>query len=580
MHNLPLLTTVAVALAYALVGGVIARRLKLPTIVGYLVAGVALGPFTPGFHGDFETIRQLAELGVILLMFGVGLHFSVSDLWHVRGIAIPGALSQMVIISLAGYGLGTLFGWSTGGAWLLGISASVASTVVLMRSLMDEGLLHSPAGRAAVGWSIVEDLATVGILVLLTAYSTASAESGTTTPILIAIAKAVAFLALMLIVGSRVLPFLLGKVANTRSRELFVLIALSVAVGTALGAAALFGVSLALGAFIAGLVVSDSPFSHQVSADLLPFREAFAVLFFVSVGMLVNPHYLAAHWGHVLALSALIVIGKSALTAVTVFAMPHPVRTALVLAAGRSHIGEFSFIIGQSGLSLGLLSDDQYSLILAGAIVSITVNPLLFLSIEPIERWLKTRPALWRLLDRHGIIEPPRPSAMRDHVVIIGSGRVGRHISEMLSRQNIPRLVVESDPSILTKLQALQIPVLYGDAANSEILEHAGLKHARLLVITVPDFISALAMVATARHCAPDVKIIARASSWEGGRRLLAAGVQTIVRPELEGGIEMLRQTLEDLSFSDDETASLVELARQEAMGVDPASAEAAARQA
>lgn len=570
MHNLPLLTTVAVALAYALVGGVIARRLKLPTIVGYLVAGVALGPFTPGFHGDFETIRQLAELGVILLMFGVGLHFSVSDLWHVRGIAVPGALSQMVIISVAGYWLGTLFGWSTGGAWLLGISASVASTVVLMRSLMDEGLLHSPAGRAAVGWSIVEDLATVGILVLLTAYSTASAESGATKPILIAIAKAVAFLALMLIVGSRVLPFLLGKVANTRSRELFVLIALSVAVGTALGAAALFGVSLALGAFIAGLVVSDSPFSHQVSADLLPFREAFAVLFFVSVGMLVNPHYLAAHWGHVLALSALIIIGKSVLTAVTVFAMPHPVRTALVLAAGRSHIGEFSFIIGQSGLSLGLLSEDQYSLILAGAIVSITVNPLLFLSIEPIERWLKTRPALWRLLNRHGLIEPPRPSAMQDHVVIIGSGRVGRHISEMLSRQNIPRLVVESDPSILTKLQALQIPVLYGDAANSEILEHAGLQQARLLVITVPDFISALAMVATARSCAPDVKIIARASSWEGGRRLLAAGVQTVVRPELEGGIEMLRQTLEDLSSSDDETASLVELARQEAMGVRP----------
>jgi CPA2 family monovalent cation:H+ antiporter-2 len=570
VHNLPLLTTVAVALAYALVGGVIARRLGLPTIVGYLLAGVALGPFTPGFHGDFETIRQLAELGVILLMFGVGLHFSVSDLWQVRGIAVPGAISQMVIISLAGYWLGTLFGWSTGGAWLLGISASVASTVVLMRSLMDEGLLHSPAGRAAVGWSIVEDLATVGILVLLTAYSTANSESGTMKPILIAIAKAVAFLVLMLFAGSKILPFLLGKVANTRSRELFVLIALSAAVGTALGAAALFGVSLALGAFIAGLVVSDSPFSHQVSADLLPFREAFAVLFFVSVGMLVNPHYLLAHWGQVLALSALIVVGKSVLTAVTVFAMPQPVHTALVLAAGRSHIGEFSFIIGQSGLALGLLTEDHYSLILAGSIVSITVNPLLFLSIAPIQRWLQSRRGLWKILNRHGLVEPPRPAAMTDHVVIIGSGRVGRHISEMLSRQNIPRLVVESDPEILTKLQALNVPVLYGDAANSEILEHAGLAQARLLVITVPDYVSALAMVATARSCAPDVKIIARASSWEGGRRLLDAGVQRIVRPELEGGIEMLRQTLEDLSFNEDETDALVHLAREEAMGVDP----------
>jgi len=570
VHNLPLLTTVAVALAYALVGGVVARRLRLPTIVGYLVAGMALGPFTPGFHGDFETIRQLAELGVILLMFGVGLHFSVSDLWHVRGIAIPGALSQMVIISLAGYWLGTLWGWSSGGAWLLGISASVASTVVLMRSLMDEGLLHSPAGRAAVGWSIVEDLATVGILVLLTAYSNANAETGTAKPVLIAVAKAVAFLAVMLVAGSRVLPFLLGRVANTRSRELFVLIALSAAVGTALAASALFGVSLALGAFIAGLVVSDSPFSHQVSADLLPFREAFAVLFFVSIGMLVNPHYLMAHWGQVLALSALIIIGKSVLTAATVFALPHPVHTALVLAAGRAHIGEFSFIIGQSGLALGLLTQDQYSLILAGAIVSITVNPLLFRSIEPIQRRLRTWPAVWRLLDRHGLVEPPRPAAMQDHVVIIGSGRVGRHIAEMLGRENIPRLIVESDPFILSRLQALKIPVLYGDAANSEILEHAGLERARLLVITVPDYVSALAMVATARGCAPDVKIIARASSWEGGRRLLAAGVQKIVRPELEGGIELLRQTLQDLEFADEETAPLIEAAREEAMGVDP----------
>ena len=294
------------------------------------------------------------------------------------------------------------------------------------------------------------------------------------------------------------------------------------------------------------------------------------MLFFVSIGMLVNPHYLAAHWGQVLVLSALIIVGKSALTAVTVFALPHPVHTALDVAAGRAHIGEFSFIIGQSGLALGLLTPDQYSLILAGAIVSITVNPLLFRSIAPIERWLKTRPALWKILDRHGIVDAPRPSAMTGHVVIIGSGRVGRHIAEMLGRENIPRLIVESDPFILTKLQALQIPVLYGDATNSEILRHAGLKQARLLVITVPDYVSALAMVATARNCAPEIKIIARASSWDGGRRLLAAGVQTIVRPELEGGVELLRQTLQDLRFSDAETGALIELARQEAMGVDP----------
>jgi CPA2 family monovalent cation:H+ antiporter-2 len=571
VHNLPLLTTVAIALAYALVGGVVARRAGLPTIVGYLLAGVALGPFTPGFHGDFETIRQLAELGVILLMFGVGLHFSIADLWHVRGIAIPGAISQMIVISVIGYWVGTMWGWSPGGAWLLGISASVASTVVLMRSLMDEGLLNSQAGRSAVGWSIVEDLATVGILVLLTAYSQASGEGGTTRPVLIAVAKAIAFLAVMLVAGARVLPYLLGRVAHTRSRELFVLIALSAAVGTALAASALFGVSLALGAFIAGMVVSESPFSHQVSADLLPFREAFAVLFFVSVGMLVNPHYLAAHWTQVLALSALIIIVKPALTALTVFVLPHPVHTALVLGAGRAHIGEFSFIIGQSGLALGLLTEDQYSLILAGAIVSITVNPLLFRSIAPIERWLRARPSLWRRLDGRGLMDPSRPSEMRDHVVIIGSGRVGRHLAEMLGRENVARLVVESDPFILSKLRELNIPVLYGDAANSEILRHAGLAHARLLVITVPDDQSALTMVATARACASGITILARASSWEGGRRLLAAGVKRIVRPELEGGVELLRQTLRDLQFPDDQTDTLVDLAREEAMGVDPA---------
>jgi CPA2 family monovalent cation:H+ antiporter-2 len=567
---LPLLTTVVIALAYALAGGVLARRIGLPTIVGYLVAGMALGPFTPGFHGDFETIRQLAELGVILLMFGVGLHFSLSDLWHVRNLAVPGALLQMVVVGVAGYGIGTWWGWPAGGAWLLGISASVCSTVVLMRGLMDEGLLHSPAGQAAVGWSVVEDLATVALLVLLTAYAGAGNSESPVRAVAIAIGKAALFLVVMLVAGSRVIPAMLSRIANTRSRELFVLIALTAAVGTALAASALFGVSLALGAFIAGLVVSESPFSHQVSADLLPFREAFAVLFFVSVGMLVNPHYLAAHWDKVLILSLLIVVGKYVLTALTVFALPHPVHTAIVLAAGRANVGEFSFIIGQTGLVLELLTEEQYSLILAGAIVSITVSPLLFRSVDRVEHWLRRWPRVWSVIDRHGITPPPRPSAMRDHVVIIGSGRVGRHIAEMLGRQNVPRLIVESDPAILSKLQSLQIPVLYGDAANSEILQHAGLRAARLLVITVPDDVSAHAMVATARKYAPNIRILSRASSWQGGRRLLAAGVAQIVRPELEGGVTLLRQTLEELNFSDEETDALAETAREEAMGVDP----------
>jgi len=376
-----------------------------------------------------------------------------------------------------------------------------------------------------------------------------------------AVAKAVAFLAIMLLAGTRVIPFVLDRVAFTRSRELFVLVALTLAIGTALEASSLFGVSLALGAFIAGIVVSESPFSHQVSADLLPFREAFAVLFFVSVGMLVNPSYLVAHWTLVLVLSIFIVAGKALLTAVTVFVMPHPVHTALVLAAGRSQIGEFSFIIGQAGLGLGWISPEQYSLILAGAIVSITVNPMMFLLIGPTERWLRTFPSLWKVLDRHGIAPLP-PASMRDHVVIVGSGRVGRHLAATLGAQNVPRLVVESNPHVLRKLQALSVPVLYGDAANSEILQHAALPHARSLVITVPDDASALAMVKAARELAPNLRILARASSWNGARQLLDAGVQHIVRPELEGGVEMVRQTLIDLEFDGAEAQELADAVR------------------
>ncbi|MBP6716649.1 MAG: cation:proton antiporter, partial [Acidobacteria bacterium] len=409
MHSLPLLTTIAVALAYALVGGILARRVGLPTIVGYLIAGMALGPFTPFYDGDTDTIMQLAELGVILLMFGVGLHFSLRDLWQVRSIAVPGAVIQMGAVALIGHWMAASWGWTPGASWLFGVAISVASTVVILRNLTDFGMLHSSAGRSAVGWLIVEDLATVLILVLLPALVDGRSDpetaavvdgfAGRWTPVVIAMGKAIAFLVVMLVAGARVLPFVLNKVALTRSRELFVLVALTAAVGTALAAAELFGVSLALGAFIAGLVISESPYSHQVSADLLPFREAFAVVFFVSVGMLVNPMYVVTHWREVLAVSLLIVVGKGVISTLIVAFLPHPARTALVLGAGTSQIGEFSFIIGQAGLSLNMLDGNQYSLILAGAIVSITVNPAMFKLIDPAERWFKRWPALWRLMD-------------------------------------------------------------------------------------------------------------------------------------------------------------------------------------
>jgi len=564
MHDLPLLVNIAVALGYALVGGVVARRIGLPTIVGYLVAGVALGPFTPGFRGDPESINQLAEFGVILLMFGIGMHFSFRDLWQVRAVAIPGAIIQMIVISVAGYALAAAWGWTTGGAWLFGIALSVASTVVLMRGLMDYALLDTGAGRVAIGWSVVEDLLTVAILVVLPAL--VGGTDGGWGTMALAAAKAVAFLALMLVVGSRVLPAILGSIAHTKSRELFVLVALIAAVGTALASAHFFGVSLALGAFVAGVVVSESPFSHQVGADLVPFRDAFAVLFFVSVGMLVNPHYVLEHWSQVLAVTAVVVVGKGVVCAAICFVLPAPVRTSLVVAAGRSQIGEFSFIIGQAGLGLGLLTQTQYSLILAGAIVSITLNPLVLRLVAPAERAIKRRPRLWQRLNRDVVDPPPPADTLNNHVIIVGCGRVGRHIAETLGRIKIPRIVVEADPQRLVRLRELGVPVLYGDAANSEILEHAALSRARALVITLPDDAAAIMVVMTARSEAPNLRIIARASTWDGAARLLKAGANDIVRPELEGGIEIVRRTLIDLDIPFKDVQRYTDLVRREGL--------------
>ena len=565
MHELPLLVNIALALGYALAGGLLARRLGLPTIVGYLVAGVALGPFTPGFQGDPEAIHQMAEFGIILLMFGVGLHFSFRDLWQVRSVVVPGAIIQMIVVSALGYFLASAWGFSTAGAWVFGIATSVASTVVQMRSLMDEGWLETPHGKVAIGWLVVEDLLVVAILVLLPVLAGPS-TSGPWTTAALAIGKAVLFVALMMFAGARVVPFILGKVVHTRSRELFVLVALTMAVGTALGSAAFFGVSLALGAFVAGIVVGESPFSHQIGADLLPFREAFAVVFFVSVGMLVNPEYVLAHWDQLLMASGVIILGKAIVSGVLAALFGSAGRTTLILAAGRSQIGEFSFILGQSGMALGILDENQYSLILAGAIVSITVNPLMVAAVAPAERWLKRRPALWGWLDQPVKDLAPEPESLKDHVVIVGCGRVGRHIAETLGRLDIPRLVIEADPIRVNKLREIGVPVLYGEAGNSEILEHAALRRARALVITLPDDAAALAVVMTAKKAAPDIHIVARASTWDGARQLKADGAGEVVRPELEGGVEIVRRTLLELQLPGREIQRYTDLVRREGL--------------
>ncbi len=568
MPELPLLVNLAVALGYALVGGLIARRLGLPTIVGYLVAGIAIGPFTPAFRADDAAIHQMAEFGVILLMFGVGLHFSFNDLWRVRQVAIPGALLQMLAAASVGALVARAWGFSAGGAWVFGVAVSVASTVVLMRTLMDQGWLQTPTGKIAIGWLVVEDLLMVGVLVLMPIVA-GPAAGGSWLSGLVAVGTALLFVVLMLLAGDYVVPALLARVVHLRSRELFVLAALTLAVGTALASSAYFGVSLALGAFVAGIVVGESPFSLQIGADILPFREAFAVIFFVSVGMLVDPTLLVEEWDRVAIVTILIVVLKGALSGLIAMALRCSGRTVLALATGRGQIGEFSFIVGQSGLALGLIDRGQYSLILAGAILSITLNPLIVRLVEPAERWLKRRPRVWRAIDavarEHAGAPEPDPAITR-HVVIVGCGRVGRHIAEALGRLGIPRLVVEADPTRIDKLRSLGVPVLYGDAGSSDILEHAHLDRARALVITLPDDVAALAVVATARKYAPNLQIVARASTYEGARRLIADGAGQVVRPELEGGVEIVRRTLLDLDLPVRDVQRYTDLVRREGL--------------
>jgi monovalent cation:H+ antiporter-2, CPA2 family len=563
MHEITLIVNIVVALVVAFIGGVIARRLGLPTIVGYLFAGIAIGPFTPGFVGDTNTISQLAELGVIFLMFGVGLHFSLSDLWKVRSIAIPGAVGQMALTTLLAYFLSQAWGWKISSGIVLGLAVSIASTVVLLRGLMDNGLLNTPYGRAAVGWLVMEDLATVLILVLMPTLADTNGAfdwQGLGLTIL----KAGAFVVLLLFVGKRLIPWILLRIAHTRSRELFILAILAITLGTALGAAELFGVSFALGAFIAGVVVSESPLSHQVGADVFPFREAFAVLFFVSIGMLVNPVYLFNNIGQVLALTALIVIGKTLITLLLGMIFPWQGRTVLVVAAGLSQIGEFSFILGQAGIGLEILTKDQYSLILAGALLSITVNPMMFRLITPAENWLQKRTALWRLLDRHRPLALPAEEKVEGHVAIVGYGRVGHHIVNLLGQMSIPHLVIESNAESIEELNQRDIPNLYGDASNSEVLNHAGLEYARALVVAGPDESTSELVVAAARDIAPNLPIVARATTEEGIKHLAKLGAQDVIHPELEGGLEIVRHTLLALNFPLQEIIQYMDAVRRD----------------
>lgn len=548
MHDLPLLLNIAVALVAAFIGGTIAKYLRFSPIVGYMLAGVAIGPFTPGYAGDVDTISQLAELGVIFLMFGVGLHFSIDDLWKVRNIAIPGAIGQMLITTCLGYVFATYLGWSPSASLVLGLAISIASTVVLLRGLMDNGLLNTQHGQAAVGWLILEDIATVLILLLMP--TLASGDGGLDWAGLgLTLLKATAFCASLVFIGRKLVPWILLGTARSGSRELFILAVLATSVGIALAATEIFGVSIALGAFAAGVVVHESKLSHQVSADILPFRDAFSVLFFVSIGMMVDINYLGGNVTALIVLVLMITVGKYVITLLMGVFIRHPARTFLVVAAGLSQIGEFSFILGQAGLALGLLGKEQYSMILAGALISIAVNPLMYRAIGPVERFLRSDNGFWRLLDRHGDTFALK-DRLSDHVVVIGYGRVGHHIVDVLQKLGISLVVIDSELERVEELAELGIPVLYGDAGNSEVISQANLPGARLLVVTTPDDASTSIIVASARAEAPELHIVARASSDTSLSQLYSLGARHVIQPELEGGLQMVRRTLLELGLS------------------------------
>ncbi len=553
-HNLSLITTIAAAFGLALIFGFLAARLRMPPLVGYLLAGVLIGPSTPGFVADVDLAGQLAEIGVMLLMFGVGLHFSLDDLLAVKRIAIPGAIVQIAVATAMGMGVATYWGWAPGAALIFGLALSVASTVVLLRALEARGVLDSINGRIAVGWLVVEDLVMVLVLVLLPPLAgllggqpaglAAAAQQGIWMTLGITFAKIAAFIALMLVVGGRLLPRLLWLVARTGSRELFTLCVIAAALGVAYGSAHLFGVSFALGAFFAGMTIRGSEFSHRAAEESLPLRDAFAVLFFVSVGMLFDPQILIDEPLKVLAVSAIILLGKTIAAVALVLAFRYPLNTALTVGASLAQIGEFSFILVSLGLSLGLLPAEGSSLVVAGALISIACNALIFAAINPLQTWLRTHSALARRLE-HGadpLAELPMSTDqahLTGQVVLVGYGRVGQRIAALLAAKGVSHVVVEQNREQVEKLRANNILAVSGDATEPSVLIQAHIARAGMLVIATPDAFDARKMLEIARTLNPAIETVLRTHSEEEAELLQReeAGAVFMGKHELARGM-------------------------------------------
>ncbi|MFO6296413.1 YbaL family putative K(+) efflux transporter [Rahnella selenatireducens] len=536
-HSTPLITTIVGGLVLAFLLGMLANRLRISPLVGYLAAGVLAGPFTPGFVADTSLAPELAEIGVILLMFGVGLHFSMKDLLAVKSIAIPGAVAQIAVATLLGMGLSHLMGWDLATGLVFGLCLSTASTVVLLRALEERQLIESQRGQIAIGWLIVEDLVMVLTLVLLPAFS-GMLESHHSSPVelltglAVTIGKVIAFMVLMMVVGRRVVPWILAKTASTGSRELFTLSVLALALGIAYGAVEFFDVSFALGAFFAGMVLNESELSQRAAHDTLPLRDAFAVLFFVSVGMLFDPMILVREPLTVLATLAIIVLGKSVAAFFLVKMFGHSRRTALTISVSLAQIGEFAFILAGLGISLGLLSEHGRNLVLGGAILSIMFNPLLF---SLLEKYLeKTETIEDQSVEEAVEDEKQIPFDLCNHALLVGYGRVGSLLGEKLQAAGIPLVVIENSRPRVEALREQGISTVLGNAANQEIMDLARLDCARWLLVTIPNGYEAGEIVASARTKRPNIEIIARAHYDDEVTYIMERGADRVVMGERE----------------------------------------------
>jgi CPA2 family monovalent cation:H+ antiporter-2 len=555
-HSVTLITTIAAGLGLALVFGFIALRLKLPALVGYLVAGILIGPHSPGFVADSAIASQLAEIGVMLLMFGVGLHFSLEDLLSVGRIAVPGAFLQMLVATALGTGVAMYWGWGLDAGIVFGLALSVASTVVFLKAIQSHGAMNSVNGRIAIGWLVVQDLIMVLVLVLLPPLAGGAAHAqgqGLAAALAETLGLVAAFVVLMLVVGRRLFPWLLWQVARTGSRELFTLCVIAAAVGIAYVSSAVFGVSFALGAFFAGMVLRESNLSYRAAQESLPLRDAFSVLFFVSVGMLFDPVVLVDMPLRVLAVVGIIVIGKSIPAFALVLFYRYPLNTALTVSASLAQIGEFSFILAGLGTTLGVLPAHGQNLILAGALISIAINPLVFQAVEPAQRWIRARSQLARALERRDdpLAELPmtvNSEYVTGHVVLVGYGRVGRRIGEALAAQGQRFVVADQNRELVESLRARGVQAVAGDAANPEVLIQAHIARAYMLVIAAPDTFSVRRMIEIARMLNPDIETVVRTHSDDEAELLRSENAGMVFMGEHELAVGMIRHVQDKLA--------------------------------